>query len=81
MAASYFSRPFKTRARRGIPNSVAIVAMLLLTISVAPGFDRHSGDAQLKAPVQQLPATSTNTDPGERVKRKLNVRLSLFRHG
>lgn len=86
MAGSYFGKPFKTRLRRQVPNTIALLAMALLIASAAPAYvaehipERPAQAAQKSIEPSGNQASSTDQKAGK-TERKINIRLSLFRHG
>lgn len=70
-------KPFKSRSRRSIPTYVAVLAMVLLAFTL-PGDFGFEGNQAERAKVNK---TAPASDPANQVERKINIRLSLFRHG
>jgi hypothetical protein len=77
MPFPYTTRPFKARSRRGIPAYVAVLAMVLLAFTLPSDFGLQSHETE-RAKVNRPAAMD---EPASQVERKINIRLSLFRHG
>lgn len=86
MPFPHTSKPFKTHLRRQVPNTVALFAVVLLLGAAAPALLPEnqaviaSQDSRGNTE-QQTTATADGQQPVKKVRKKLNIRLSLFRHG
>lgn len=77
MPFPYTIKPFRARSRRGIPAYVAVLAMVLLAFTLPADFGFEA------SPLERAKASkpAPQQEPAKKVEHKINIRLSLFRHG